>query len=222
MCVTISAPQQAFLLGQVEGQLGRRLGVGRVLEDEAHAVDRPSPAAVWSTISVGSRMPIVPRAGSLPSPVSTWPRGDARERHAVHEARAAPHRDAGEHVLAGRLLDEAAAARRCARRAATPRRGSTPAMPPKWSTWLCVKITATIGASPRCRRASASAAAAVSRAVSGSTTIQPVCAADQRHVRDVVAAHLVDAVGDLEEPVDAVELRLPPEARVHARRRVAA
>ena len=43
-------------------------------------------------------------------------------------------------------------------------------------------------------------------------------AADQRHVRDVVAAHLVDAVRHLEQAVHAVQLRLPPQARVHARR----
>ena len=52
--------------------------------------------------------------------------------------------------------------------------GSTDWMPPKWSPWLCVKITAETGRSPRCLRASAMAAAAVSSVVSGSTTIQPV------------------------------------------------
>ena len=50
----------------------------------------------------------------------------------------------------------------------------TPSAPPKWSTWLCVKITADTGLSPRCWRAKAMAAAAVSREVSVSTTIQPV------------------------------------------------
>lgn len=51
---------------------------------------------------------------------------------------------------------------------------STPSAPPKWSTWLCVKITADTGLLPSCWRAKAIAAAAVSREVSVSTTIQPV------------------------------------------------
>jgi GNAT superfamily N-acetyltransferase len=41
---------------------------------------------------------------------------------------------------------------------------------------------------------------------------------DDAHVGQVVAAHLVDAVRHREEAVDAVQLRLTPEARVHARR----
>ncbi len=40
-------------------------------------------------------------------------------------------------------------------------------------------------------------------------------ALDDGQVRQVHAAHLVDAVADLEEAVDGVELRLAPEARVH-------
>ncbi len=39
-------------------------------------------------------------------------------------------------------------------------------------------------------------------------------ALDQVHVREVEAAHLVEARRHLEEPVDAEQLRLPPEARV--------
>ena len=39
---------------------------------------------------------------------------------------------------------------------------------------------------------------------------------DDRHVGDVEAAHLVDAVGHLEQAVDRVELRLAPQARVDA------
>ena len=70
-------------------------------------------------------------------------------------------------------------------------------------------------------RPAAARRAAVSATVSGSITIQPVVAADERDVRDVVAAHLVDAGDDLEQSVDVVELRLAPQARVHRRRRLA-
>jgi hypothetical protein len=50
----------------------------------------------------------------------------------------------------------------------------TPNAPPKWSAWLCVKISAVTGLLPKCWRANAMAAAAISRLVSVSTTIQPV------------------------------------------------
>ena len=50
----------------------------------------------------------------------------------------------------------------------------TPSTPPKWSMWLCVKITAVTGFAPSVFSTSRHAAAAVSRAVSGSTTIRPV------------------------------------------------
>ena len=58
-------------LGQVEGQLRRRLRVRRVLEDEANAVEHEFLSGVVDDRSVGSRMSMVPRAGALPSPVST-------------------------------------------------------------------------------------------------------------------------------------------------------
>ena len=46
----------------------------------------------------------------------------------------------------------------------------------------------------------------------------PGVALDDRHVRQVEPAHLVDALDDLEEPLLRHELRLPPQARVHRRR----
>jgi hypothetical protein len=44
---------------------------------------------------------------------------------------------------------------------------------------------------------------------------------DQRHVGEVVAAHLMDTVRHLEEAVNPIELRLAPQARVDARGRIA-
>ena len=55
---------------QVEGELRRRLRLGRVLEDEADSVDLHL-LGVRSTSSVGRTSPNLPRAGSFPSPVST-------------------------------------------------------------------------------------------------------------------------------------------------------
>ena len=51
---------------------------------------------------------------------------------------------------------------------------STACTPPKWSTWEWVKMIAEMGLFPRCSRAKAMAAPAVSFVVSGSTIIQPV------------------------------------------------
>ena len=94
-------------------------------------------------------------------------------------------------------------------------------MPPKWSMWLWVRMTAEIGSSPRWRRASASAALAVSARGQGVDQDPAGLPLDQRHVGEVVAAHLMDAGRHLEETVDSVELRLAPQARVDARGRFA-
>ena len=142
--LTISAPQNAFCVGQVEGQLGRRLRVRRVLEDEAHAVDRPSPAACGRRARSARRCRSVPRAGCLPRPVSTWPRAlRSSGMPYMKLARRPMATPASTFSLVASSTkplrrDDADAARR-------RRRGSTPSTPPKWSTWLCVKITATTG-----------------------------------------------------------------------------
>jgi hypothetical protein len=47
---------------------------------------------------------------------------------------------------------------------------------------------------------------------------EPAVALDQGHVRDVEPAHLVDAVGNLEEAVAQIEPRLTPEAWIDGRR----
>ena len=50
----------------------------------------------------------------------------------------------------------------------------------------------------------------------------PALALDEGHVGEVEAAHLVDALGDLEEAVVEVQARLAPEARVDGGRRLRA
>ncbi|BDB61062.1 hypothetical protein RDE2_28560 [Rhodococcus sp. RDE2] len=45
-------------------------------------------------------------------------------------------------------------------------------------------------------------------------------ALDERHVRQVQTAHLVDTLRDLEQSLPRAESRLPPEARIHRRRAV--
>jgi hypothetical protein len=58
--------------------------------------------------------------------------------------------------------------------ASTSSLDTTPFTPPKWSTWLCVWITAATGRPPRCFRYRASAAAAVSTEISESITMIPL------------------------------------------------
>ena len=161
-----------LVLGQVEGELRGRLRLGRVLEHEAHAVESRVSWGVRSTITVGSRMLIVPPPGRLAEAGVDVAAALCGSVQPVHEECAPTHGDAGEDVLARRLLHEALG--RDDRHASPVPAAARPSMPPKWSTWLCVKITAETGRSPRWRRASAIAAAAVSRVVSGSTTIQPL------------------------------------------------
>ncbi|MCY1228838.1 hypothetical protein D9M72_411800 [compost metagenome] len=43
-------------------------------------------------------------------------------------------------------------------------------------------------------------------------------ALDDRHVGQIKAAHLIDALGDLEQSVDQVQSRLPPQCRMRCRR----
>lgn len=62
----------------------------------------------------------------------------------------------------------------CTRPDSTSPLETMPKMPPKWSMWLWVKMTATTGRSPRCCRYKLRAAPAVSFEMSGSITMTPV------------------------------------------------
>ena len=137
----------------------------------------PSISISWgvrSTRSVGAARPMRPRAGSLPSPVSTWPRGlRARGMPYMKLARRDMAMPAIRFSLVASCMKPAGATMRTPARAASSS-GSTASIPPKWSTWLWVRITAETGRSPRWRRARSRAARAVSCDVRGSTTIQPL------------------------------------------------
>ena len=209
---------EGALRRQVEGHLGGRLGVGRVLEDERHAVDGHRLRRVVDQIR---RHREAERAGGrllAEAGVDVAAR-TARQPEAVHVLRPPPHGDAGEDVLAGRLLDEAArrddADLRAGRRILgehAPHAGEV--------------VDVAVGEDHRHhRRGVEMLARQRERGAGGLDAGQRIhddpagLAADHRHVGEVVAAHLVDAVGDLEEPVDVVERRLPPEAGIGARRR---
>ena len=89
----------------------------------------------------------------------------------------------------------------------------TPLAPPKWSTWLWVyqagdrAVAAVLAVEGEGRR----------RGLGGDQRVDhddPLAALDHVHVGEVEAAQLVEARRQLEEPGDAAELALPPEARV--------
>ena len=95
-----------FELGQVEVHLGRRLGVGRQLEDERHPVDRHLLARLVIT-SVGGIRVTVPVETVTPRPAGHLPLGPRRQEDAVHVAGPAAHGVAGHDVFAHRGLEEA-------------------------------------------------------------------------------------------------------------------
>jgi hypothetical protein len=203
---------------QVEGELRRRLGVRRVLEHERDAVDlerlRRSVDLVGRDREAGR-----PRERLLPeSRVDVAARGDGQVASELIQ-RAPPHRRSGEDVLARHLLDE------------PPRRhdphavcGSVRQHRAHAAEVIDVavredhrhdRVAPEVLTRERGRRGRALDAR---QRVDHDPARLP---ADPRHVRDVVAAHLVDPVRHLEEPVDPVQLGLAPERGIHARGRVA-
>ncbi len=104
-------------------------------------------------------------------------------------------------------------------RSATSCADTTPSAPPKWSAWLCVKtmrrhrLVAEVLAREGQRRGG-------TLARRQSVDDDPAgLAFDQRHVGDVEAAQLVDAVGDLEQADLCVQHRMAPQAGVDGGRR---
>lgn len=74
------------------------------------------------------------------------------------------------------------------------------------------------GRSRRWARLSASPVSAVSAEMSGAITNDTCRALDQGHIRQVQSADLVDALGDLTEPLADIESGLPPQAGIDGSR----
>ena len=127
-----------------------------------------------SISSVGARMPIFPKPTALPRPLSTNPVASrASALPYIMPARLAMAMPIRMFSLVASSMKPAGATTGTWRARASSAL-STPSAPPKWSAWLWVKTTADTFCSPRCLRAKAIEAAAVSREVAVSTTIQPV------------------------------------------------
>ena len=205
---------QRAAVREVEVHLGRRLGARRHLEHDPHAVDRraPRPVVVMSTVGGDQRRRRRSRWSGR-ARRRRCPRGPRGRRRRTCSPRGGPSR-CRRRRSRRRVLEEAL-------------RGDDRDSPA--STSSCVDDTlhaaevvdVAVRVDHRHDRPVA-AVLAVERERGGGglgrdqriDDDQPRVALDERDVREVEAAHLVDAVGDLEQAVVGDELRLPPEARV--------
>ena len=203
------------LVGEVEVHLRRRLGARRDLEDDPHPVERlllTGPGDVEGGRDQPGRAHR--GAGAEPDPDHAG-RAD-RQVHAGVVRAAAEHRAAGVDVLGDRVVEETLRGDDRHRRAGVhhaehaaevvdvrmgvDHRGDRPV-----ATVLAVERQAGRGDLGRDRRVDDD---------------HPGLALDQRHVRQLDPAQLVDARGDLEQALDRGQLALPPQARVHRVRAV--
>ncbi len=193
------------------------------------------PGVIWNTMrmpstvsscpvramsTVGGISVTVPERGRLPEAGADLAARPLRQQRAVHVRRAAGHRAAGVDVLADRVLEEALGRedRDAARRDVLL--GDDAA-----------RAAEVVDVAVRVEQAGHRPLAAMlaverqrgGRRLGGDQRVDHEdarVALDDRHVREVEAAHLVDALGHLEQAVDRVQLPLAPEARVHRLRAV--
>ncbi len=205
--------------GEEEVHLRRRLGARRHLE---HHVDAVDGLLLPRAHDVDGRRD--QRDGSqrrrLPQPRAHLAARSLRQQRAVHVCRAARHRTAGVDVLADRVLEEALRRedRDAARRDVLLGHDAARA---------AEVVDVAVGVQQSGHRPLAAMLAIQrqrgGRRLRGDQRVDHQdarVALDDRHVRQVEAAHLVDALGDLEQAVNRVQLPLPPEARIHRLRTV--
>ena len=211
---------ERLLLRQVEGHLRGRLGLGRVLEHEAHAVEHELGRRLADEIGGDGEADRSER-GRLAEPGVDVAARAARQALSVHELRAPEHRDAREHVLARCLLEEARR-RHDADLALGDLVGRDHALDAAEVIDVAVREDHR-GDRLRAERLLDEPPRGGGRLARGERVDHDPAGLplDDRHVRDVVAAHLVDAARHLEQAVQIVELRLAPQARVHRGGRVA-
>jgi hypothetical protein len=193
--------------------LGRRLGVGREQELESDPVDLQALARVGDLLGRGDQLDPA-EGGSQPEARADLALRRRLQQRAEHVEGAPRHRVARDHVLRHRGLQET--------------RGGDhphPAGPHVILVDHAAHAAEVIDVAVRVdhgghRPALAVRAVEVERGAGGLGADQridddqAVVALDDRHVRDVLVSHLVDAVGDLEQPALEHQLRLAPEARV--------
>ena len=211
---------EGALRGQVEHHLRRGLGAERELEVELDAVDR---GALAGPHDLARGRHDARRRGweVLAQADAHVPHRIGLEPPAVHEGHPAQHGGPGNEVLAHGGVHEAdrsehlhLAARHLLRR-----------HDPEHATEVVgVAVGEEDGAHRALRQVPVREGERVPGRLRNGQGIHhdPAgLALDQRHVRQVEAAQLVDAGAHLVEPRSVVQPRLPPEARVDRRRRLA-
>ena len=204
---------------EIEVHFGGRLGAGRHLELDLHAVDG---VLLTGLPDVDGRNDDADLAGGrgLTEPATHVALGSARQQRAVHVGRATRHRRAGVHVLLDGMLDEAVG-RQHRHRAAVHvgLRGDAQDAAEMIDVAVGVDhsddgtVTAAVGAVQGQRRG---------RHLGGDQRIDdddPGVALDKGDVREVEAADLIDARHHFVEALFGGEGRLPPQAGMDRRRR---
>ena len=173
---------------------------------------RSSPVATME--SVGAMSVTVPVEVVWPRPEPTWPSRPARQHRAVHVARAPRHRGARVDVLGDRVLHEPFGRDDRAAAGVHVLLGGD-ALDATEVVGVAVGVddardrpVASVGAVERERGG---------RGLHGDQRVDDHdarVALEERDVREVQAAHLVDAGHDLEQAVDGGQLRLAPQAGV--------
>ncbi|SIM34577.1 Uncharacterised protein [Mycobacteroides abscessus subsp. bolletii] len=204
-------------LGKMKVHLGGSLGARRELENHVHTVDRlllPGVGDIhgWRDQRDGAERIGLPQAGSY------LPERASGQKRAVHVDGTTGHRGSGVHVLGHRMFQQAgrrqhgAAPGRHILGAGHPQR--TPEM-----VHMRVRIDqpghGTVTAMVPVQRQPRG------RGLDGHQRVDHDDSAftlDQRHIRDVQAPNLIDALGDVVKPLADVQPALAPQAGVHRSR----
>ena len=211
---------QGAALRQVEAQLGGRLGPRRVLEDDAQPVDGQLLAGLGDDVRRRDQAHRARRGELREAGADALERAPARQV-AVHVGSPTGHHVAREDVLADRLLEEVER-----RNDPHPARGEILVTDHGAHPAEVVHVAVGMDDSDD-REVGDMLADHVHRGPhrldrdEGVDHDPAVIRAQEAHDREVEPSGLVDAVGDLEDAGDRVELALTPEARVGAGRRVA-
>ena len=201
---------------QVEYQLGGRLSIGRVLEDDLQTVDRQGLTAGVND-HAGRHERRNACSDGHPEPGTDLASRPARQHRTEHEHRAAQHRIARVHVLADRLVHESVG---CDDR---NRGGIIHTTDLEYAPYSAEMVGMAVRVDDSGQRQFTELGVhqphSGPRAGNSRERIDdevPRVGAQNRHVRDVEAADLIDALAHFEEAgILPIELRDPPKARVH-------
>ncbi len=203
---------QGAVVRKVEVHLGGRLGVRRHLEADFDAVDHMGLAGLADGEIGGDEADLAQGDGFAQAAIHVA-LSVARQQGAVHIGRAAVHDVAGQHVLADRGLQETL-------RGDDGKTGVDVCLR-QHPAHAAIVVDMTVGVDHRrhgliaavCAHKLQGRGRRLGRG-EGIDDDQSPLALDERHVRDVESAHLIDSGRDLEQAVQGVEPGLAPQAGI--------